>query len=189
MLDDVKQGRARCAACIRVSSCWDHLSKSKRLEGHAKKSRLSLSRLSRMIFSADLVKNCLNLYVVIGLLAFYVPGRGANFRRKEIVHTHARRAAHHLVRGMLINPGCAHPSGMDNLENSVHTEKTVGVNLNAALARIKRQLRWIDPSSRIQKFLVLIQGIAPDDLCTYRLAVRARGRKGSRVRALVPNAG
>ena len=64
---------------------------------------------------------------------------------------------------------------MDNLENSVNTEKTVGVNLNAALARIKRQLRWIDASASIQKFLVLIQGIAPDDLCTYRLAVRARG--------------
>jgi len=76
---------------------------------------------------------------------------------------------------MLINPSCAHPSGMDNLENSVNTEKTVGVNLNAALARIKRQLRWIDASAGIQKLLILIECIAPDDLCTDRLAVRARG--------------
>jgi len=62
------------------------------------------------------------------------------------------------------------------------------VNLNATLAGIERQLRWINPSTRIQKSLILIQGIAPDDFCADRVAVRARGRKGSRVGALVPNA-
>jgi hypothetical protein len=75
---------------------------------------------------------------------------------------------------MLINPGREHPGGMGNLEYRVHSEKTVGINLNAALAGIKRQLRWIDPAARIKEFFVLIERIAPDHLCADRLAIRAR---------------
>src|SRR5258705_8277836 len=89
---------------------------------------------------------------------------------------------------MFIDPGCTQSGGMGNLENCVHPEKIVGVNLNATLAGIKRQLRWIYPSTSIQKFFVLIECIAPDDLRTDRLAVRSRGRKRPCVGALVPNA-
>jgi len=42
---------------IRVSTCWYHLSKSERLEGHAKKRGFSISRLSSVVLSADLVKD------------------------------------------------------------------------------------------------------------------------------------
>jgi len=60
---------------------------------------------------------------------------------------------------------------MGNLKYSVHSEKTVWVNRGATLAGIEWEFRWIDPSSCIHNFFVLIQGIIPDDFCTDRFAV------------------
>jgi len=78
---------------------------------------------------------------------------------------------------------------MDNLEYGIHSEKTVGVNCHATLAGIERQFQWIDPSTGILKLPVLIKDIAPDDFCTDRLAIRARGGEGSSVGTLIPHAG
>src|SRR6202011_1161470 len=105
--------------------------------------------LSSMILSADLVKGSFNLHVIIGLLALNIPRCRSDFRCVQVIHTHAGRAADHLIRGVLINPCCAHPGGMGNLEYRVHSKKTVRVNLNATLAGIERQLRWINSSTAI----------------------------------------
>src|SRR5712691_500585 len=97
MLDRIKQGRAWCAACIRISSSWCHLRKSKHLEGDAKKRWHSHRHFSSVIFSVDFVNNRLDLYVVIGLLGLYIPCCGSDLRREQVIHTSPGRTIDHLV--------------------------------------------------------------------------------------------
>ncbi len=143
-----------------------------------------------VIFAGDFVEDGLEAEVVEGFNFFEAFGGavGVKFGNEEIVDAVAGRAGDNFVGGLLVGPGGAEASGVDDFEDGVYAEEIVGVDRGAAAGGVQRKFVGIKVAA-VDGVGVDVDGLVESEYSAFDGALGAGGGELAIVAGFVVDAG